>query len=972
MNSANEVVDEIRAFLQSNDQTFRNELRDLASTFAEACTEVNQRLQKCNRLLQQGLRSEAIHLAEAEPKLLDVLAVLDFPERAGWDEIVQLYQLSAAPALGTTIAEYLNEAYAQENPLQDLLRSHRRLALARGPLRPRIEVMRKIAAVDWNNPIWIEDIRTFEKVRRDQIKNEAIAATNGRDLSRLQELLIELTSTSWSDGTTGGLADKVKAAIAQIRGLSARETIKILEVELNDAFAAFDIARGRAAREKWNEVVGPAALPANHPILDRSEPALLWLADQDRREQQEHDYESAIRELEEALDDDADRAELQQLGHAVLRFDRDMPDTLAARFKSRVEGLELAETRRSRLILAAGVAAVALIGGLAFFAIRQQRRANDAAQVAATVEKMLSDKQLEQATSFLDNLTKSNASILGEPAVVEAGVKLKEAQAKDRERIDQFTSALHSAETAKPAALDPPALQLARSLARLEAEKAAVEHVAATCEAAFREERARRDEAALPRINALSVKIASLEREAAKADSRAVIAEPLHEIQAELAKLNAELPYLSEHLRLLVGVFVKKTDALQKEEKLIEQGTRLENDITHTISYSRTESLGDLALFTGALQAFIKASPNSPRAETFKKTLEEYPGRNAVFAWHQLAASWLSNPAKLTVKAAKERSVLCTRFLSDHPRFPDAAILRDYQKHLDAIARRDDSDDAPRKRLQKLFSDLFVDNLWTVTIRRGRLSQRYYVARKPEDGFDEFRYLKNFDGKEETLSVNVGETPRVEPAPQSNVATQVKVRLANDAILDDWDANMVAILRSVSTEPNIDPILRLVLIDKVMTYAGEGSEPLRRAFSLPKNLISVGDVDTNVTWMDPEDDGAGQSRPRAAELLKALPDPTIALRDAEKQRAAIEAQVSYLPYPVGWLLKDEKGWHCRTGKALPKEGDLCVVVPDGEKDGVWRKVGTLSNSGLELVGANNSNLVEGRPVFVVTRSSNRP
>ena len=92
-----QLVDQIRAFVQSSDQTRNALLESLASSYAEACVEVNQRMGRCHRLLQQGLRSEAIQLADSEPNLLDSLAALDFPERADWDELMQIYNLAAAP-----------------------------------------------------------------------------------------------------------------------------------------------------------------------------------------------------------------------------------------------------------------------------------------------------------------------------------------------------------------------------------------------------------------------------------------------------------------------------------------------------------------------------------------------------------------------------------------------------------------------------------------------------------------------------------------------------------------------------------------------------------------------------------------------------------------------------------------------------------------------------------------------------------
>src|SRR5580692_2555580 len=113
MANYHQIVDQLRAFVQSSDQTRNAFLESLASSYAEACVEVNQRLGRCHRLLQQGLRSEAIQLAESEPKLLDGIAALDFPERADWDELVQIYELAPAPKLSIEQAQFLNEAYAQ-------------------------------------------------------------------------------------------------------------------------------------------------------------------------------------------------------------------------------------------------------------------------------------------------------------------------------------------------------------------------------------------------------------------------------------------------------------------------------------------------------------------------------------------------------------------------------------------------------------------------------------------------------------------------------------------------------------------------------------------------------------------------------------------------------------------------------------------------------------------------------------------
>src|SRR5215510_7754447 len=93
------IVDDVRSFLQSADQTLSDHLKGLAAAYADACKEANRRLRRCEEFLQKGLRSEAIHLAQTEPDLLDLVAVLDFPERSQWEELLLTYGLPAPPQL---------------------------------------------------------------------------------------------------------------------------------------------------------------------------------------------------------------------------------------------------------------------------------------------------------------------------------------------------------------------------------------------------------------------------------------------------------------------------------------------------------------------------------------------------------------------------------------------------------------------------------------------------------------------------------------------------------------------------------------------------------------------------------------------------------------------------------------------------------------------------------------------------------
>src|SRR5207253_5374054 len=142
------IVDEIRSFVQSVDQTLTDRVKEVASLYVQACNEVNQQLRRCEEFLQKGLRSEAVHLAQTEPILLDQLAILDFAERPQWDELAMMYGLPVSPQLRVETAAALNEAYADEQPLEELLHKHRLLALSRGSLKGRLSILRRIAELD--------------------------------------------------------------------------------------------------------------------------------------------------------------------------------------------------------------------------------------------------------------------------------------------------------------------------------------------------------------------------------------------------------------------------------------------------------------------------------------------------------------------------------------------------------------------------------------------------------------------------------------------------------------------------------------------------------------------------------------------------------------------------------------------------------------------------------------------------------
>ncbi len=217
-----EYVDGIRAILQSGQLPGDGALRELADGYARACAEANERLTACLRLLNQGLRAEAIHQAETEPNLIAALTSLDFPERPHWDELAEQKGLVRSQVLNLDAARAMSKAYTEQEPLSDLLKRHRKQALAQAPLSKRLTTLRKIASKDSDSPIWREDIQKYEQARLLQLNTEADRAVLSLDAKWLKNLATELDDPQWLTPPPATLSRKVHDHLAQIYRVQAR------------------------------------------------------------------------------------------------------------------------------------------------------------------------------------------------------------------------------------------------------------------------------------------------------------------------------------------------------------------------------------------------------------------------------------------------------------------------------------------------------------------------------------------------------------------------------------------------------------------------------------------------------------------------------------------------------------------------------------------------------------------------------
>ncbi len=461
------IVEEIQAALASA-QIEWDLLRDCAAEYAASCDETNQRLNECERLLRQGLRSEAIQLCEQEPNLLDATGMLDFPELEAWRQLLGANGMVLPPCLRLDIAADLNTAYAEEEPLKALLKTHRLLALARAPLVGRIQVLRAMHQVDAGNPAWIEDLQVFERQRQLQLAHEADTAIACGDLLTLEGLVQELESPLWLSPPTPQIAGQVQAARQQVVAADARQQLPAVSDDLQLAYENFDLEAALAARTRWDALLEVANANPRDPIILQAEVVLGWIDEQLERQARKEAHAAALRNLEKALDRDTPRADLERLMLAVERFDEEIPQRTLMRFGERMRSFETAGSRRFTLLISSVVGALAIVAGITTWLILRYQHEATVSSAARELRTLVQKEQTGEAERFLEKLP---PKISNRPEITAITEQLNEMVKKETLRANQFAQLMDALEARGPGGNRASDVLEARPLARTMQEK---------------------------------------------------------------------------------------------------------------------------------------------------------------------------------------------------------------------------------------------------------------------------------------------------------------------------------------------------------------------------------------------------------------------------------------------------------------------------------------------------------------------
>jgi len=956
------AINEIRCFIQSRNWGITPAIRAAATPYAQACEEANRRLSQCAAFLRQGHLTEALHLAQTEPVLLDMIAILDFPEREQWQELALANGLPASGGFNLEFAEALNSAYAVAHPLEKPLRKHRILALARADLRLRLDTLRELATIDPDNAIWKEDVAVFEKARLREIEGDLKQAMNAEDGEKVRSLCQELQSPAWSCSVPVALKTTANRWNERQAEKAVRAELEQVQRLLAAALAATDVERGRALRARWKSLISKGAAVARDPLAQRAAPALDWLAQEDVKAARRKSFNRAIEELNHALDASSTPKELESCYQAVIAYtEYEVPRELVGRYYRESKQRQRSKRRNVQLIiLSAGALTMLCIVGIAF-SIWNSNQNSAAAQASSDLARLLEEKKLEEARDYLKRLEIDSPSVFILPSVTAVSQKVHEAAEAEEKRSAAFGAALEDARKDPVDPVEGPNLALARRLARkpsVEAETRMLESVL--------EERKRKSAGRLEDLN-VPRRLDEARARLTEFTSRSEVDQAgLDKLEKEVDELRSILekgpdaPHrLVEELRRAVANARSNANETMQKAKAVQKATRASKEIARLNEYiSALEELNRIAPNRDFAHALSEKQVWADAADWNNQVFERWPGS---------LAELKPNQAKMLVRLLDE----------ERGKYPNTPALDEMRKCLAAIADQERADES----LRNLFRRPIVSGVWIYAESDNQkdVITRFYLTEKSKNNWEadakrekglsvSFASLKDFDGAEGKHVRQWSEQCPPTPAPHSIIA---KNYLSNEGLgagaTGIWEKAVIDMIDRIRNDQEMEPILRLWFLNEVLNSANRGSVSLQKATA--EMVLTIKDrVDfIHAPWMalNGKDPAHDEARKEAMEVFRELPSTKNLHQKVDQARTSVQKgfRESRLT-PIGWLLRNGPNWKCCSEFTTTNPAEVCVVYPVG-KTVACESIGRLQPPNqISLIPPTTAGFIEGRLVFV--------
>ncbi|MEM6472022.1 MAG: hypothetical protein AAF802_20850 [Planctomycetota bacterium] len=953
------TVDKIRRALEKRDGIAEEEMRPLAEAYRKEVQAVNQRLDDAIMLLRKGLRSEAIQRVELTPNALDAAAELEFPEWDEWNDLLQFMAIPLPPKLNQDDVAQINEAIIESLPLDALLRRHRRLAIAKAPLAGRLRTLRQIARVDGNNPVWMDDLESWEKVRLSQIEGELKQALAEEDARRLQQLHQELTATSWRIQPSRHLIEQTSFAAETHRRQRQEAELAELTPGIAQSFAARDEAKSRELRTRWQEVRARYGVDVNQGLQQQVAAPFQWLEDLDRQAVMESEREMAVANLESTLQSGASAEEVNAALDQASRFGHPVPEELASRAAALADAP--AKKAKQKMLLIGGLAAAAVIA-IVVGGIIMMVSASAAAKREETIEQMnqlVSGQQYPEAVSYYQSIQSTQPDVAAMPKMVALHTTAQKEVQDANYRRERFDDLLSQASSDDPALIDEILFPQLEELAESDGQRARIDDLRKRKSQYIETESLRQSDEMIAKVGELRTTFNALRARGTSDQNLSAI----RELITSVSRLPKQFPLAS-------------VDAKAKQETLRSLASESLSEMrdANRMTQQREAAIASLVnsrsieVYADRLREFATRSIANTEFIEFSTVLEEedyWLGIDRTNAWLELLASKLQQG----VTAGEAVSLIESRNMLAADIFPNPA-LADLNGLVDAM----EEIKGRRALLDTMVNQMRnhpISRAVTLPVRESGSTTGYLIYKTyAEENASRLRQQNSLGVSvlsDELGGVRnkgfVGPLPEVINEPMSAVLDVISNKAKQSVEFDQqWETTFLVQVSQIMRRPKLDGIHKEWLIYQMLDTATRGSERLRSMVPQSMQML-VRRASVREKWYQPRkiDENLNSDLDRTIKSELA-----VAYKRLQNPLADFEAVAATSIQWVGFLAKSQSGvveFHQR-GSLPESDGKLFVAAPprEGAASSSILAIGECSNGSVTL-DPNPIYQVPGRPVF---------
>ena len=404
----------------------------LAAEYARLAEEATLRLDSCAAMIAKGSEYQALQLAETEPVLLDLLALLSFAESREWAAFCLAHHLPVAPRFEARAVRALDDLYAKGiDGNHPLYRDYRAAVNSRDDGRA-IQIVRSIVRLNAQDANARAELARLEN-KLFQVRLQSLrAALAGREESAILAELAELERLA----TPAKLAECPEfAQAAEVRRLAARTGAMALAERLaaslpgeREAGAWRMVGEMLARIQVLQAEHGFSLTPESGAVVDAMRP---YVETERAAAAETAHFQESMRTVTALAEQIETRrsltlpetrelaADFDKRWREVEQFGRAVPDELTSRVlttAATLHGEAVRLERQRRLKLSVSVAAALVIVGIAaWFAARTWRVHNYARELAA----LQTSGQVESAETMAAHLRTKSAGLASQPALRE-------------------------------------------------------------------------------------------------------------------------------------------------------------------------------------------------------------------------------------------------------------------------------------------------------------------------------------------------------------------------------------------------------------------------------------------------------------------------------------------------------------------------------------------------------------------------